>query len=144
MAAPTLQPNPTLEDGDIILVFSEVVTAVDPSTATIDVSLPNRSLSFSFLNDEVTFDGSNVVITIPQPVYIGDTIIATIGADFVENGSSEGNALIEGQAILNRSVTPYPTRSVDFSLVATGSVTFSSPDGSVALDVKTSSVEFTA
>jgi hypothetical protein len=143
VAAPTLNPGTTYEDGSVILVWSEPVSAVSGSSAALTVNIINRDVVLNFDNDDAALDyaGSVLTLTVPVAVYASDIVTLTVGADFVENGSSEGNALIEGELILNRSLVDYPTRTVNFTATVGGSVTLTSPDGSVDLTVKSANVE---
>lgn len=146
MAAPTLQPGTTYEDGNVIFGWSEPITAVDASSATLTINIVNRGVVLNFDNDDsaVEFDGTAMTVTLPQSVYIGDVVTATIGAGFVENGASEANALIEDDAVQNRSGIAYPTRTVNFTATIGGTVTLASPDGSVDLTVKSATVDLKA
>lgn len=146
MPAPFLQPGTTYEDGNVLFGWSEPVTAVADSTAALTIDIVNRGVSLNFDNDDaaVEFDGTAMTVTLPQAVYIGDVVTATIGAGFAENGASEPNALIESDSVLNRSVIAYPTRTVNFTATIGGTVTLTSPDGSVDLTVKSASVDLKA
>lgn len=146
MAAPTLNPTTTYEDGNILFDWDQTVNAVSGATSALTVSITNRGVVLNFDNDDPALDitGSVMTLTTPQPVYIGDTVTVTIGEGFVENEADEPNAIIEDSAVLNRSVVAYPTRTISFSGAIGGTITLSSPGGPIDFTVNTGSLDFKA
>lgn len=111
MAAPAIQPTPSLEDGVIVVDWDQTITFVDSTTSVVTVNIGDRlSVTVFLIGVGLTIEGSTLSIVAGVDIYAGETVTIDIEAGLVENDSAEANALIEDQAVLNRSAIPVPTR----------------------------------